>query len=137
MDMVMASTAGEWRTWLAANSGSAEEVWLVVHHKDSGTASVRYHEAVEQALCFGWERATRMTELGLMTAPGQAMIDLAKATGRWEVHIPAEVRTALEGNASFRTQPPSAQRLTLEWIATARRPETRERRLARAIQRLG
>ena len=36
------------------NCRSAEQVWLVLHHHDSGTPSLRYHEAIEQALCFGW-----------------------------------------------------------------------------------
>lgn len=167
MNLVIASTADEWRTWLAANCASATEAWLVIHHKKSGTPSVSYGEAVEQALCFGWidghhrsrdeqssqlrftprrptstwselnrERATRMTELGLMTASGQAMIDLAKATGRWEVVVPAEIREALEGYAAFHELAPWAQRQTLEWVATAKRQETRERRLAQAIQKL-
>jgi uncharacterized protein YdeI (YjbR/CyaY-like superfamily) len=29
-------------------------VWLVIHHRDSPTPSVQYHEAIEHALCFGW-----------------------------------------------------------------------------------
>lgn len=165
--MVIASTVDEWRNWLARNSRSATEVWLVIHHKDSGTPSPRYHEAIEQALCFGWidglhqkrdahssqlrftprrprstwsklnrERAARMTELGLMTPAGQAMIDLAKGTGRWEVAIPDDVRTRLDEHAAFRALAPSSRRLTLEWIATAKRPETRQRRLEQALDRL-
>ena len=51
---VVASTAAEWRAWLERNGRSEKEVWLVVHHKDSGTPSVRYHEAIEHALCYGW-----------------------------------------------------------------------------------
>ena len=49
-----ASTTDEWRAWLARNCRSEKEVWLIIHHKDSRTPSVRYHEAVEQALCYGW-----------------------------------------------------------------------------------
>jgi uncharacterized protein YdeI (YjbR/CyaY-like superfamily) len=168
MNTVIARDIDEWRTWLAANSRSANEVWLVIPHKNSGTPSIRHHEAVEQALCFGWidglqrrhdahsaeqrfsprrpvstwsqvnrERAARMTESGLMTPAGQAVIDLAKATGRWEVTVPAEVRERLDGFESFRALAPSSRRLTLEWIAAAKRPETRQRRLERTIQQLG
>ncbi|NED94163.1 hypothetical protein G1H11_02435 [Phytoactinopolyspora alkaliphila] len=54
MNVVFASTAEEWREWLIRNSQSEKEVCLVIQHKDSSTPSVRYHEAVEQALCFGW-----------------------------------------------------------------------------------
>jgi uncharacterized protein YdeI (YjbR/CyaY-like superfamily) len=35
------------------------------------------------------ERAERMIAQGLMTAHGQEVIDAAKATGRWEPHLPA------------------------------------------------
>lgn len=54
MNTIAARTAADWREWLAANSQSGGEVWLIIQHKDSGTPSVRYHEAIEHALCFGW-----------------------------------------------------------------------------------
>jgi uncharacterized protein YdeI (YjbR/CyaY-like superfamily) len=50
----VASTTAEWRAWLAQHCRSEKEVWLVVRHKRSGTPGVRYHEAIEQALCYGW-----------------------------------------------------------------------------------
>jgi uncharacterized protein YdeI (YjbR/CyaY-like superfamily) len=52
--IVLAESAEDWRAWLAANGRIATEVWLVLHHQDSGVPGLRYHEAVEQALCFGW-----------------------------------------------------------------------------------
>ena len=54
MTTVFASTAADWRAWLARNCHSEKEAWLVIHHKGSATPSVRIHEAVEQALCYGW-----------------------------------------------------------------------------------
>jgi uncharacterized protein YdeI (YjbR/CyaY-like superfamily) len=54
MKTVFASTTADWRAWLAQNCRSETEVWLVIYHKDSGTPSVRYHEAIEHALCYGW-----------------------------------------------------------------------------------
>ncbi|MFC3448752.1 YdeI/OmpD-associated family protein [Amycolatopsis speibonae] len=108
-----AATPAEWRAWLAENAGTEKEVWLVIRHKGSGIASVRIHEAMEQALCFGWidglhrkngsssrlrftprrprsswsrinrERAARLVAEGLMTERGQAAIDSAKEKGRW------------------------------------------------------
>jgi uncharacterized protein YdeI (YjbR/CyaY-like superfamily) len=53
-DPIHATTASEWRSWLADNHRSADEVWLVIHHKGSGTPSLRYAEAIEHALCYGW-----------------------------------------------------------------------------------
>lgn len=52
MDIIEVRDAGEWRDWLTRNSVAAGEVWLVLAHK--GVPGVRYQEAVEQALCFGW-----------------------------------------------------------------------------------
>ncbi len=43
-----------WRNWLQTHHGSAAEVWIVYFKKGSGTASVTYPEALEEALCFGW-----------------------------------------------------------------------------------
>ena len=51
MNIVVARTAAQWRAWLSENCRSEKEVWLVIHHKDSGRPSIRYHEAIEQALC--------------------------------------------------------------------------------------
>jgi uncharacterized protein YdeI (YjbR/CyaY-like superfamily) len=171
-----ASTTGEWRSWLAANHATATEIWLVIQHKDSGIPSPRYHEAIEQALCFGWidsharkhdadssvlrftprnprstwsrvnrERVARMTELGLMTEAGQALIDLARAKGSWQLvpdseveAVPADLRERLDRDESARVHfdrfPPSSKRRILEWIATAKKPETRQRRIARTVE---
>jgi uncharacterized protein YdeI (YjbR/CyaY-like superfamily) len=43
-----------WRRWLARNHAKASEIWIVFAKKGSGVPSVRYDEAVEEALCFGW-----------------------------------------------------------------------------------
>jgi uncharacterized protein YdeI (YjbR/CyaY-like superfamily) len=41
-------------TWLAAKHSSETELWLKIHKKDSGRATVTYAEALEVALCWGW-----------------------------------------------------------------------------------
>ncbi len=43
-----------WRQWLEAHHDSAKSVWLIIYRKESGTRSVYYPEAVDEALCFGW-----------------------------------------------------------------------------------
>jgi uncharacterized protein YdeI (YjbR/CyaY-like superfamily) len=43
-----------WRAWLEKNAASSTGVWLLFAKKGSGVPSVRYDEAVEEALCFGW-----------------------------------------------------------------------------------
>lgn len=169
---VLASSAKVWRAWLHTHGGSETEVWLVIHHKDSVTPSLRYGEAIEHALCYGWidglhrkhgadssrlrftprrpqstwsavnrERASRMIARGLMTAAGQAAIDLAKKHGTWQATpngIPSDLQELLDkdsvARANFVAFPPSSQRLILEWTATAKRPQTRKRRVARTVE---
>jgi uncharacterized protein YdeI (YjbR/CyaY-like superfamily) len=175
MRTVMASTAADWRAWLARHGRSEKEAWLVIYHRDSGMPSVRYHEAIEQALCFGWidsharkrdadssylrftprnprsrwsqvnrQRAANLIELGLMTEDGRALIELAKANGTLQVlpdaaheAIPDDLRTSLDRNEAARRNferfPPSSRRLILEWIATAKRSDTRQRRIVRTV----
>jgi uncharacterized protein YdeI (YjbR/CyaY-like superfamily) len=175
MVTVVASTAADWRAWLARHGRSEKEAWLVIYHQDSGTPSVRYHEAIEHALCYGWidsqarkrdaassylrftprnprsawsrvnrQRAANMIELGLMTEHGRALIGLAKANGTWQVlpdaehaAIPDDLRASLDRNEAarrnFESFPPSAKRLILEWVATAKRSDTRRRRIKQTI----
>jgi uncharacterized protein YdeI (YjbR/CyaY-like superfamily) len=47
-------SAADFRTWLAANHDSATELWVGLHKKGSPKTGLRYQEAVEEALCFGW-----------------------------------------------------------------------------------
>jgi len=43
-----------WRKWLEGHHASQDAVWLIIYKKSSGTPSVYYPEAVDEALCFGW-----------------------------------------------------------------------------------
>ncbi len=54
MNTPVTGSAADWRAWLERNCRSEKEVWLVICHKSSGRPGVRYHEAIEHALCFGW-----------------------------------------------------------------------------------
>ena len=49
-----AKNRGEWRVWLEENHKTATEIWLTYYKKHTGTASISYGDAVEEALCFGW-----------------------------------------------------------------------------------
>jgi uncharacterized protein YdeI (YjbR/CyaY-like superfamily) len=43
-----------WRTWLEINHSSEKSIWLIIYKQNSGTPSVYYNEAVDEAICFGW-----------------------------------------------------------------------------------
>lgn len=61
METLFLANRAEWRDWLEENSGTANGVRLVIRHKTSETPSVHFHEAIEDALCYGWAdgRATK------------------------------------------------------------------------------
>ena len=44
----------EWRMWLEENYSSQTEVWVIIQKKKSKIMGLKYEEAVEEALCFGW-----------------------------------------------------------------------------------
>ena len=48
------ASRGKWREWLERNHASSDGTWLYIHKKGSRRRGLRYEEAVEEALCFGW-----------------------------------------------------------------------------------
>lgn len=44
----------EWRRWLHENHGGENEVWVVIQKVRSPDEGLRYEEAVDEAMCFGW-----------------------------------------------------------------------------------
>lgn len=93
----------------------------------------------------GWsrvnkEKVARLIEAGLMTPLGLAAIDRAKASGAWDkldavetLAIPDDLAATLASYPAaaghFEGFPRSSKRLILEWIASAKRPETRAARV--------
>ena len=93
----------------------------------------------------GWsrpnkERVERVLAAGLMHPAGLAKVEQAKADGTWnaldaveELHVPADLHDALasypNAAANFDTFPRSVKRGILEWIVTAKKPQTRAMRV--------
>jgi len=44
----------EWRKWLRQNYKTEKEIWLVYYKKETDKPRIKYNDAVEEALCFGW-----------------------------------------------------------------------------------
>lgn len=90
------------------------------------------------------EKVERLLASGKMTAAGMAMVELAKSSGTWDalnavdaVEEPSDLREALEANENayenWRSFSRSSRRGILEWIQTAKKPETRARRIAETV----
>jgi uncharacterized protein YdeI (YjbR/CyaY-like superfamily) len=47
--------------WLSVNHARESELWLKIHKKDSGRATVTYAQALDVALCWGWIDGLRKT----------------------------------------------------------------------------
>jgi len=47
-------TRRQWRAWLAKHHASSPGIWLVFHKRHTGVKSLRYEDAVREALCFAW-----------------------------------------------------------------------------------
>ena len=164
-------TRARWRAWLAKNHARGEGTWLVIGKKAAKSKRLRYDDAVEEALCFGWidsrsrslddertmvwmsprkpksnwsksnkERVERLVAAGAMAAAGLAAIEAAKKSGSWSaldkvdaLLMPKDLATALRaarGYENFEAFPPGSRRNVLAWIESAKKPETRARRIA-------
>jgi uncharacterized protein YdeI (YjbR/CyaY-like superfamily) len=54
LPLVQPRSRNAWRAWLQKHHDSSSGVWLVYAKKHTGIPSLRYADAVEEALCFGW-----------------------------------------------------------------------------------
>lgn len=111
---VEVTSVEELHTWLQANHGQHDSVWLVTHKKVAGPTYVSRDEVLDELLCFGWidgarrklddrrtmqlvgprrtnrwarsyqERAARLQADGRLRPAGLAAIERSKAAGLWD-----------------------------------------------------
>ncbi|UKO99530.1 YdeI/OmpD-associated family protein [Nostoc sp. UHCC 0870] len=164
-----------WREWLENNHQNYIGIWLIYYKVKSGQPSIKYSEAVKEALCFGWidskvksldadrymqiftprkpksvwsklnkQYIAELIEQGLMNEAGLAKITAAKQNGSWTsldaieaLIIPDDLQQALAANADanqyFAAFSNSTKKNILSWIANAKRPETRMKRIEQTI----
>jgi uncharacterized protein YdeI (YjbR/CyaY-like superfamily) len=86
-----------------------------------------------------------MISAGLMTDAGMRNIELAKESGTWTAlegvqsnEIPPDLKAALDTNPTardfFELFPPSSKRGILEWILSAKKEETRQKRIEETVR---
>lgn len=91
------------------------------------------------------ERVARLIEQGLMTPAGLAAVEAAQANGSWkllddvdDLVVPDDLAAALEtvpaAASFFAGLSPSPKKLILYWIGSAKRPQTRARRIEQTLQ---
>jgi uncharacterized protein YdeI (YjbR/CyaY-like superfamily) len=90
-------------------------------------------------------RVESLIDRGLMTDAGMLVVTAARQDGSWsalddvdELRMPEDLAQALAGNPeaqrNFEGFTASAQKTTLWWVKSARRPETRARRIAESVR---
>jgi uncharacterized protein YdeI (YjbR/CyaY-like superfamily) len=94
------------------------------------------------------DRVERMTAQGKMTPAGLALVEAAKASGQWEAatrrdmlvepapELEAELAARRGGREGFARLPVSLKKQLIYWVAEAKRPETRRRRIDEVIKRI-
>jgi uncharacterized protein YdeI (YjbR/CyaY-like superfamily) len=94
------------------------------------------------------QRAEALLRAGRMKPAGRAAVNAARASGRWAsaydspatARVPADLRRALQDNAAARTFFATLNRQNryaiLYRLQTAKKPETRARRLAKFVEML-
>jgi uncharacterized protein YdeI (YjbR/CyaY-like superfamily) len=94
------------------------------------------------------EKIIRLTAAGLMAPAGHARIEAAKQNGSWtlldeveELIIPADLAAALHArpgaSSFFASLSKTDKRNMLQWLVLAKRPETRQKRLAEIAELAG
>ena len=90
-------------------------------------------------------RVERLIAEGRMTDAGRRAIETAKANGSWSILddidaliVPEDLVVVLstdeQAQHNFAGFPPSAKKMILFWIKSAKRPETRQRRIAETVR---
>jgi uncharacterized protein YdeI (YjbR/CyaY-like superfamily) len=169
-------SAAEFRRWLEANHGTANEIWLGFYKKGSTRRGITNAEALDEALCFGWidgvrhgvdaeryanrysprtptsywseintKRALELIEEGRMQPAGLAAFerrDVARTKAysfeqKTAALSPEQERGFRRNRSAWRfweAQPPGYRRTASWWVISAKREDTRARRLSALIE---
>jgi uncharacterized protein YdeI (YjbR/CyaY-like superfamily) len=171
-DTLSFPTSKTFRAWLAKNGRKSAGIWLRIFKKESGTPSISYAEALDEALCFGWidgqkqkgdanswlqrftprrprsgwskintQHAERLIKSGAMTPAGLQEIGAAKRDGRWNAAYDSarnaqppddflrELKKNPKAEAFFAQLDKRNIYAIVYRLQTAKKPETREKRL--------
>ena len=173
------STYQEFESWLATNHATERGLRVRFAKAGTGIQSIRYAEALEIALRWGWidsqarrvddtwydqkftprgprsiwskincEKVTALIEAGRMAPAGLVEVERAKQDGRWanaydspsRATVPDDLAAALARSKraakAFETLDSRNRYAILHRIQTAKKPETRAKRIADFVSML-
>jgi len=175
MEPVFFHSPTAFRRWLEKNHGSERELLLGFYRRESSKGGIRYPEALDEALCFGWidgvrkrfdevsytirftprkpgsiwsavntRRVGELIKLGRMHSAGQKIFEnrdqekaklysYERAASKFDAAYEKQFRANKKAWQFFQTQAPWYRRTSCYWVMSAKREETRLRRLAKLI----
>ncbi len=133
-------TPADFRARLEAHHDKFQELFVGFHKKDSGKPSITWPESVEVALCFGWidgvRKSLNETSYTIRFTPRKPTstwssinVNLVRKLTKKGLMHPAGLK-AFAARSTFRSQAPWYQRLTTYWVISAKREETKLKRLS-------
>jgi uncharacterized protein YdeI (YjbR/CyaY-like superfamily) len=161
-DVTFFNTSASFKGWLKENHDSKEVLWVGLYKVSSNKQSIRWEEAVREALCFGWidglrksldddsykirftprkpdshwsKKNIRMVQpAGLEAYKQRDKTNTGKASYEQEsVELKQEYRDKIKTNKKvwgfFQDLAPGYTRTSIHWVMSAKREETRQRRL--------
>ena len=169
-------SASDFRGWLNNNHNKEKELWVGYYKKASGKDGLKYLDAVDVALCFGWidgvaksvdkqSHANRFTPRKPRSIWSARNIGRIKALKRQGLMHPAGLKAfnardksktnlysfeqkdiAFDSKAAkifkakkkawdfFDSQPPGYRKIATWWVISAKKPETRVRRMKNILE---
>ena len=169
----------EWRKWLSINHNSSRGIYLIFYKISSGKESIRWEEAVQEALCFGWIDSVvkkideekrkqlftprklksgwsklnkghikKLIANNLMHKSGLQKIKIAEKDGSWLIRddaenliIPNDLKKKFDQNKiafrNFQAFTKSYKKGYLHWLYSAKREETRKKRIIEIVKLCG
>jgi uncharacterized protein YdeI (YjbR/CyaY-like superfamily) len=168
--------AAAFRRWLTQHHTRAGELLVGFYKKASGKPTVTYHEALDEALCFGWidgirksfgpdrytirftprkptsiwsqvniTRAKALVASGRMTAAGlrafetrdeqrAKLYSYERETARFDPDLERTFKSDPRAWEFCQAQPPGYRRIVTWFVMSAKKPETRAKRLETVIR---
>jgi uncharacterized protein YdeI (YjbR/CyaY-like superfamily) len=146
LPMLTVADAAAWRGWLGDHAAQSDGVWLTLAKKGhSAPTSLTYDQALEEALCHGWidsqarggdeasyvQRFTPRRARSPWSARNVGLVDRLVAAGRMTPAGLAEVERAKADGLTSQNRYAILYR-----VEQAKRPETRDRRIAQFVAML-
>jgi uncharacterized protein YdeI (YjbR/CyaY-like superfamily) len=170
------NSAADFRRWLDEHHATAGELLVGFYRKESDRG-IKYSEALDEALSFGWidgvrkridgvaysirftprkpgsiwsavniRHAQRLISRGLMTPSGLRVFrerdeqktrrySYEKAHAKLDPALDAALHANKKASSFLHAQPPGYRKIVTFWVMSAKKEETRARRLSHLIER--